>query len=581
MFRILFLSTGKSGISLVPGSILRKKIPADIEVTCASEFKTLGHPLVLKRLRSLSGKHFQPEILPLAEIQYYPFDLVITLCAVGKDEERCPKFPGSPPRLHWHIPELELIENGHSELSELIHRISLVIEEKITHLLEGGYLEALKNQRQTLTSLLENMVDGIMAHDKNRRIVYFNRAAQRITGYTYADVINRDCHEVFPGRFCGGNCAYCEKSLSGNDRVRYYTTFKQKNGDLRDLEMSSVSIDTADREAISTLIVFRVANETESTEKTYQTFHGFQGIITQNPLMEDIFNSIREVANINVPVMIQGESGTGKEMVANAIHNLSSRATQPFVPVNCGALPEGTIESELFGHVKGAFTGAFRDKKGRFELAHKGTIFLDEIGELTQAMQVKLLRVLQNNSFNPVGGEKVVFVDARIICATNRDLVAMMKRGDFREDLYYRLMVVPVSLPPLREKTVDIPLLVDYFLNKFANLTGRKVFEISAPAMSLLMKYYWPGNIRELSNTIQYALIKCHEEIIDVEHLPDEIVNQLSDLPRSGQVGRNPKLMREEVVETLMKTGGNKSKAARILGVSRPTLYSYLKSSSL
>jgi DNA-binding NtrC family response regulator len=259
--------------------------------------------------------------------------------------------------------------------------------------------------------------------------------------------------------------------------------------------------------------------------------------------------------------------------VARAIHQEGWRARGPFIAVNCGALPQGTLESELFGHVKGAFTGAIRDKKGRFALADGGTIFLDEVGELPLSTQVKLLRVLQEGTFEPVGSEKTVRVQVRVISATNRDLKEMVARGEFREDLYYRLCVVPIYLPPLRERRNDIPLLAEHFLCRYAAEEGRPGVRLSPEALAALMDYDWPGNVRQLKNAIRFALVKCAGEMIGPEHLPGEITREHPTVARRSR----PRLTRERIEQALAAAGGNKARAAKLLGIGRATLYRYLR----
>ena len=272
-------------------------------------------------------------------------------------------------------------------------------------------------------------------------------------------------------------------------------------------------------------------------------------------------------------VDIQGESGTGKELVALAIHKESSRVQGNFVPVNCGALPEGLLESELFGHVKGAFTGAHRDRKGRFELADGGTIFLDEVGELSPATQVKLLRVLQDGRFEPVGSEHTVRVNVRVISATNKRLEEEVVAERFREDLYYRLCVMPIIILPLRDRREDIPLLLENFIAKFSEETWGKKITISDAALSILRSHSWPGNVRELINMMKFALAKCHGQKIKPEHLPPTLHVNMARLYISRQ--REPKLKSNAVVEALKEAKGNKCRAAEILGVSRSTLYRF------
>jgi len=301
--------------------------------------------------------------------------------------------------------------------------------------------------------------------------------------------------------------------------------------------------------------------------------YSFAGIVGRDVKMKELFETIREVTDVNIPILIQGESGTGKELVARAIHNEGTRANKPFVPVNCGALPEGLLESELFGHVKGAFTGALKDRKGRFEMAHGGTLFLDEVADLSKFMQSKLLRILQEGTFERVGSEKTISVDVRIISAANRDLKREMENGNFRDDLYYRIGVVPIYLPPLKERKNDIPLLANRFLEKIS-YKGQTTKGISKEALSVMIDYSWPGNVRELQSAIHYALIKSKGNIIEPGHLPLELTEQKLIRPLRGPARR---LDSERVKDALTRSGGNKAKAARFLGVGRATLYRFLK----
>jgi transcriptional regulator with PAS, ATPase and Fis domain len=299
----------------------------------------------------------------------------------------------------------------------------------------------------------------------------------------------------------------------------------------------------------------------------------FGNIIGQDSKMLDIFQQIRDVSGYDYTVHISGETGTGKELVANAIHNESPRAGAPFVPINCGALPEGLIESELFGHVKGAFSGAVRDKKGRFELADGGTIFLDEIAELSNSMQVKLLRFLQEGQFERVGGERTASVNVRVISATNKSLKDAVNQGRFRDDLYYRLNVIPIHLPPLRDRKIDIPLLIDRFLQEAAQRYDQQPLKVSRTAMSLILDYRWPGNVRELQNAIQFAFVRSSGKSIAIEDLPIELREAENICIRRGP---SRKLNIEGVRAALVKTGGNKARAAKLLGVGRATLYRFL-----
>jgi transcriptional regulator with GAF, ATPase, and Fis domain len=298
----------------------------------------------------------------------------------------------------------------------------------------------------------------------------------------------------------------------------------------------------------------------------------FAGIIGQDPKMLQVYGQIRDLGANHYPVHIAGETGTGKELVAAAVHNESRRGGGAFVPVNCAALPEGTLESEIFGHVKGAFTGAIRDKKGRFELADNGTLFLDEVTDLSKAMQAKLLRVLQDGTFERVGGERTVSVNVRLISASNRDLKREVERGAFREDLYYRINVVPIHLPPLRKRKNDIPLLLEHFIDK-AREEGLGTPGLSKEALAIMKDYHWPGNVRELQSAIWFALVKSKGRLIQPDDLPLELKKWQNE--RSAP-GPPRKLDRETVRTALAQTGGNKAKAARLLGVGRATLYRFL-----
>ncbi len=300
--------------------------------------------------------------------------------------------------------------------------------------------------------------------------------------------------------------------------------------------------------------------------------YSFSGIVGRNPLMQELFETIRELTDVNIPVLIQGESGTGKELVAAAIHNEGPRSEKPFVPVNCSALPEGLLESELFGHVKGAFTGALRDKKGRFELANGGTLFLDEVADLPKVVQSKLLRVLQDGAFERVGDEKTISVDVRLISAANRDLKTEVRKGRFRDDLYYRISVVPVYLPPLRDRKDDIPLLIENFLEKTA-FEGLEAKGITKDALAAMMDYSWPGNVRELQSALRFAIVKSKGRMIKPEHLPSELKEKIR---QNSSRGPSRKLALENVRSALAKTGGNKAKSAKLLGVGRATLYRFL-----
>ena len=444
-----------------------------------------------------------------------------------------------------------------------------------------NFLGSLLDATETTHFILDSLAEGIIAHDVDRKITYFNKAAEKLTGYTRTEVIGRDCHDVFPGKFCGLKCAFCD-GCPIFDSVKYTTDIYTKYGGKKNVEMSVTGIKGNKKELIGVLASFRDRTKEADLENILKKIHSFSGIIGKDPKILEVFELIKSVADSKAPVLIYGASGTGKELVASAIHNEGTRSKKRFVTVNCGAIPENLLESELFGHKKGAFTGAIRDKKGRFELADKGTIFLDEIGDISHTMQVKLLRVLQEGTFEKVGGEETIKVDVRVISATNKNLTEEIKAGRFREDLFYRLSVVPVNLPTLRERKSDIPLLAKYLLKKVLESEDREDnIEISQEAMGVMVDYDWPGNIRELQNWLQFALIKAPRNgKIKPEHFPHftSKTSYSNQIKSENIIQKQKKLTEESVREALVKSNGNKLKAAKILGVGRATLYRFLNS---
>ena len=439
-----------------------------------------------------------------------------------------------------------------------------------------------------LKSIFESIPCGVLIVDKDRVVRTMNNVVEKTFGVSAEDAINRRGGEVLKcihasesPEGCGfsGACGDCRvrntaiDAVSGQRIQRQLVEFEIKdNGNTRQMKLLISAAPFAHGNEQLAVVILEDITELSALRRRLKSERIFAGIIGADAAMNDLFETIRDVADINIPVLIEGESGTGKELVASAIHNQGTKADRPFVPVNCAALPEGVIESELFGHVKGAFTGAIRDKKGRFELAHGGTLFLDEVGDLAKSVQAKLLRVLQDGKFEQVGGEKLISSDVRIISATNKDLKKEVKNGNFREDLYYRLKVIPVYLPPLRRRKADIPLLVDHFLKKAAD-EGLRRLEVSGPAMALMMDYPWPGNVRELQGAIRFALIKSRGDKIQVKDLPVELRSGADIDPVPGPRKR---LTLERVKSALAKSGGNRTRAARILGVGRATLYRFL-----
>ncbi|MEA2084807.1 MAG: sigma 54-interacting transcriptional regulator [Thermodesulfobacteriota bacterium] len=466
---------------------------------------------------------------------------------------------------------ISVLDTRAGKFPERFEKLLNMFKELVESSLHSLYQSAV-NQRN-LEHIFDNLSEGVMAHDNNRRIWFFNRAAEKTTGYRREEILGRDCHEIFNGPFCGGNCGFKEGVPSGSPFTRHYPlNILARNGESRRIEMTVNS--TIDASGNPSGVIASWRDMTDLTRLRIQAgdITEFAGLIGRDPSMLQIYDQIRDLAVTDYPVQIYGETGTGKELVATAIHKESRRDGGPFVPVNCAALPDGILESELFGHVKGAFTGAVRDKKGRFDLARGGTLFLDEVAEMPMALQAKLLRVLEDGKFERVGGERTITADVRIVSATNRDLKEEVRKGRFRQDLYYRIKVVPIDLPPLKKRKSDIPLLVDHFFSR-AEDEGHVSAGISAEAMAILTDYPWPGNVRELQNVIRFALVKCKGRVIQ----PNDLVMELKEW-RIKRFSRGPsrKLTTEAVKAALVKSGGNKAKAARILGVGRATLYRFL-----
>ena len=447
--------------------------------------------------------------------------------------------------------------------------MKIKIDEKISRISECP---------ENLTRVLDNLQEGIIAHDLKRRIFFFNKTAEMITGYAREDVLERDCHEAFGTPFCSGECHFCGDAVPPIDSVKKALTITTRSGEQRRVEMTIIMMHDDENRPFGVLVCFKDLTDLINLKIRAGDIRSFANIIGHDIKMLQVFQQIKDVAAYDYPVHIFGETGTGKELVASAIHNESPRSGESFVPINCGALPESLIESELFGHVKGSFSGAIRDKKGRFELADKGTVFLDEVAELSKLMQVKLLRFLQDGNFERVGGERTQKVNVRVISATNKDLMNEIREERFREDLYYRLNVIPVDLPPLRDRRTDIPLLVTHFLKEAGRRHNSPVPTITDEAMSAMMGYEWPGNVRELQNAVQFSIVKSTRDIIRKGDLPPEISRlRAGDIPTKSRAG---KLDVESVRTALKTTGGNKAKAAKLLGVGRATLYRFLGANS-
>lgn len=517
------------------------------------------------------------------------FDAIVVM--TDSVRQNCPVFPGMPAIIPWNFDDQTLHDALRKQDVAVIRDMAQQIRGLVTALISSGSIDAIVNQRIQADMVLDSLAEGVIAHDIKRRIFLFSRGAERLTGMIADQALGRNCQEVFPHSFCGAACAASGDcvDVSFVNRQPYTTTIYKSDKSAMTIGVTRLPLTNADGALCG--VVLALNDKTGLKRHIQQQLaqsDEYHGIIGCDYKMQLVFDLIRDLSDSDFSVVISGESGTGKELVARAIHAESRRANKLFVPVNCGALPEGTLESELFGHVRGSFTGAIRDKKGRFELADGGTMFLDEVGELPLSTQVKLLRVLQEGTFDPVGDDKPKKVDVRIICATNRDLKEQVDKGAFREDLYYRLAVVPLELPPLRDRKNDITLLATRFLTDVAKKIDRSDMTLSPDALAVFSAYKWPGNVRQLQNAIQYALVKCKSGAILPPHLPPEItaavpVLAVDDVDNSEhkRVGRKPKLSCESVAIALTKSGNNKAKAARMLGVGRATLYNFMNENNI
>ena len=430
----------------------------------------------------------------------------------------------------------------------------------------------------TTDAILESISDGVFTVDLDWRINSFNRAAEEITGISRRDAIGRFCSEVFRSNMCETDCALRKTLKNGKPIIGRSGYIIDEAGGRIPISLSTAVLKNAEGQVVGGAETFRDLSEIETLRHELEGRSHVGEIVSRSPLMQRLFEVIPAIAVSPSTVLITGETGTGKELMARTIHALSRRSKGPFVALNCGALPDTLLESELFGYKAGAFTGATKDKPGRFALAKGGTLFLDEIGDVSPALQVRLLRVLQERSFEPLGGIETVQTDVRIIVATNRDLTELTKNGTFREDLYYRVNVVRIELPPLRRRKEDIPLLVEQFIAKYNRLHHATVRGISTEALSLLMAHEWPGNVREIENIIERAFVLCPDGRIEMTHLPDEIslIGSRHTLPNGLQDARL-QLESEAIRTALERNGFSRLAAARELGMHKSTLFRKIK----
>ena len=427
-------------------------------------------------------------------------------------------------------------------------------------------------------AILESISDGVFTVNTEWRITSFNRAAEEITGVLRKEAIGRRCSDVFRSSMCGADCALQKTLKSAKPVIGKSGYIIDADGNRIPISVSTAVLRDADGLVTGGAETFRDLSDVEALRQELEGKFRVGDLTSRSPLMKRVFEVLPAIAASPSTVLILGETGTGKELVARTIHALSSRSRSPFIAVNCGALPDTLLESELFGYKAGAFTGANKDKAGRFALARGGTLFLDEIGEVSPALQVRLLRVLQEKTYEPLGAVRSESTDARIVVATNKDLAEQMRRKAFREDLYYRVNVVRIELPPLRRRKEDIPLLVEQFVSRFNSLQRKNVQGMTAEALSLLMAHDWPGNIRELENVIERAFILCSEGQIDIGHLPQEVRFRRAEPSADSDVRSAHDILDAQAIRAALdRNDFNRLMAARELGIHKTTLFRKIK----
>ena len=427
--------------------------------------------------------------------------------------------------------------------------------------------------------VLDVVEQGIFTVDPGGRISSFNKAAEVITGYTEAEVLGRECSSVFRTNLCNTVCplrrSIASRARLQNEKVRILA----KDGRPIPISISTAPLESPSGELLGGVEVFTDLSHVEDLKRKLDGQYHVGDVVTRNPDMRRILDMLPMVAESSSTILISGLTGTGKELLAKAIHAHGPRRRKPFVPVNCAALPETLLESELFGYRKGAFTDAKRDRMGRIAQAEGGTLFLDEVGDLSIPLQVKLLRFLQEKTYEPLGSTVSLKADVRVITATNRDLENMVREGAFRGDLYFRLNILQITLPPLSQRREDVPLLTQHFVQRFRQATGKNIEGLSAEAMAALMNYEFPGNIRELENIIERAFILCGEGQIGLAHLPPMVVQagERPALHALQNAGALDSVEGAAIKAALERHKGNRTRAARELGIHRTTLLRKLK----
>ena len=428
--------------------------------------------------------------------------------------------------------------------------------------------------------ILDSIADGVFTVDGDWNITSFNRAAEQITGVSRQQAIGQKCFDVFHANICEASCALRATMESGQQRVNRRVSILNSRGEKTSVSISTAVLRSESGEVIGGVETFRDLSAVDLLRREIHDHYTFQDIISKNHEIRRILGILPDIATSNSTVLIEGPTGSGKELFAKAIHDLSGRSQQKYVAVNCGALPDTLLESEMFGYRKGAFTDATEDKPGRFSLAEGGTLFLDEIGDISTALQVKLLRVLQEKEYEPLGATSTVKTNVRVITATNKPLADLVARGTFREDLFYRLNVLRIVLPPLAHRREDIPLLTDHFVRKFSVQQGKQIESVSDEALGALMSCEFPGNVRQLQNVIEHAVVLCRGDCIELDCLPGDLAQETpADDEGKSKKDAGPLVEAEAaaILETLRQHGGHRGKTAKELGIDKTTLWRKMK----
>lgn len=434
-------------------------------------------------------------------------------------------------------------------------------------------------QENQIEVILDSITEGVFTIDLEKNITTFNRAAEKITGIKREQAIGQKCFDVFHSSICQTSCALEKTMHTGKEIIDLKVNILNIAGKEIPVSISTAALRNKQGKVIGGVETFRDLSAIEKLKKEITKRYSFEDIISKNHKMQELFSMLPDIAESESTVLIEGPSGSGKELIARAIHNLSPRRNGPYVAVNCGALPETLLESELFGYVKGAFTDAKKDKPGRFALAEGGTLFLDEIGDLPISLQAKLLRVLQEKEYEPLGTTKTQKANVRIIAATNKSLMDLLNRGKFRDDLYYRINVIKITLPPLSQRREDIPYLVDHFIRQFNLKTGKQIERVSEEVMNYFMEYDFPGNVRELENLIEHAFVLCRGTEITIADLPRDFVQKVAPTSETKIEGgkKLEEAERQVILNILKKHRGNRKKTAIELGIHVTTLWRKMK----